>query len=250
MAETYYSIKLSTLTDIGNAIRAKSGATGDIAVTNLATSILNLSPAGEIEEWDGVITIVKNTRPLVGSYIIDQQKAYDAILALTSTKTFPVSFGAGGPAGGGDEVNYTSMTFNAEVDWLAYDAIAAFTCVEYMNGGNGFVSYPYAGDAARINFPEGTEVSPEFYDLFLSIADEYDTSIITFTIEGAEYQAKRDMTWQQWVNSEYYKDGFVISGNYFEYNTYKIVNSTDISQKATDIIVEGMAYGISWGQTN
>lgn len=45
MAETYYSIKLSTLTDIGNAIRAKSGATGDIEVTNLATSILDLSPA-------------------------------------------------------------------------------------------------------------------------------------------------------------------------------------------------------------
>lgn len=59
MAETYYSIKLSTLTEIGDAIRAKSGATGDIAVTNLATSILNLSPAEEIEEWDGTGVVIE-----------------------------------------------------------------------------------------------------------------------------------------------------------------------------------------------
>jgi hypothetical protein len=63
MAETYYSIKLSTLTDIGDAIRAKSGATGDIAVTNLATSILNLSPADDAEEWNGTGVIIAPIEP-------------------------------------------------------------------------------------------------------------------------------------------------------------------------------------------
>lgn len=63
MAETYYSIKLSTLTEIGDAIRAKSGATEDIAVTSLATSILNLSPADGVIEWDGTGTVITPIEP-------------------------------------------------------------------------------------------------------------------------------------------------------------------------------------------
>lgn len=64
MAETYYRIKLSTLTEIGDAIRAKSGATGDIAVTNLATSILNLSPADGADEWDGTGIVIAPIEPV------------------------------------------------------------------------------------------------------------------------------------------------------------------------------------------
>lgn len=55
MAETYYRIKLSTLTEIGDAIRAKSGATGDIAVTSLATSILNLEIGENLPLYNGKI---------------------------------------------------------------------------------------------------------------------------------------------------------------------------------------------------
>lgn len=86
MAETYYSIKLSTLTEIGDAIRAKSGATGDIAVTSLATSILDLSPADDVIEWDGsgvVIAPIESEQPMTftingTSYQMDNQMTWYA----------------------------------------------------------------------------------------------------------------------------------------------------------------------------
>lgn len=86
MAEIYYSIKLSTLTEIGDAIRAKSGATGDIAVTSLATSILDLSPADDVIEWDGsgvVIAPIESEQPMTftingTSYQMDNQMTWYA----------------------------------------------------------------------------------------------------------------------------------------------------------------------------
>jgi hypothetical protein len=37
--------------------------------------------------------------------------------------------------------------------------------------------------------------------------------LITFTVDGVEYQAEETMTWEEWVNSEYNTDGFYISNN-------------------------------------
>jgi len=37
--------------------------------------------------------------------------------------------------------------------------------------------------------------------------------IISFTISGTEYQAEEEMTWNDWVNSSYNKDGYTISSN-------------------------------------
>lgn len=45
----------------------------------------------------------------------------------------------------------------------------------------------------------------------------YDGSVsflITFTIEGVEYQAEEGMTWGEWCDSEYNTDGYWISGGY------------------------------------
>lgn len=35
--------------------------------------------------------------------------------------------------------------------------------------------------------------------------------LITFTIDNVEYKAKKDMTWEDWVNSEYNIDGYIIN---------------------------------------
>jgi hypothetical protein len=47
-------------------------------------------------------------------------------------------------------------------------------------------------------------------------------NLITFKIDGSEYQAEEGMTWEEWVNSEYntinaYEDG---SGHYIEANHF------------------------------
>ena len=50
-----YSIELSTLTGIADAVRAKTGKTDKIPVTSLATEITNLS--GTVAEYDGTVVI-------------------------------------------------------------------------------------------------------------------------------------------------------------------------------------------------
>lgn len=37
-------------------------------------------------------------------------------------------------------------------------------------------------------------------------------NVISFTIVGTPYQAKEGMTWEEWVNSEYNTEGYIISG--------------------------------------
>lgn len=196
--------------------------------------------------WDSSTTIS-------GSYLINQQKAYDVLQVLAKSKTFNVAFGAGGPPNGGDEMNFTSMTFDATYDRIAYDSIVAFVSYNYMNGGDGFAEYTSnggTGNGARINFPEGTVVSREVKTRFLSIADIYVDSRITFTIEGSTYQGEANMTWAQWAESNYNQDGFDISNGYFEYSPWRIVDSAGNSQRASDKIIDGAAYAIDWGNTN
>lgn len=143
---------------------------------------VNVPTGEEVEEWDGTGIVIDPTEGgeetiiISGSYVIDQQKAYDVLSAYTKTKTFAVEFGAGSTPGGGDEMNFNSMTFDATNDVIKYNDITAFSCGNYMEESDGFAGYNSnggTGDGARINFAEGTEVSKEFYDLFMSIADEY-----------------------------------------------------------------------------
>lgn len=37
--------------------------------------------------------------------------------------------------------------------------------------------------------------------------------LITFTIDGITYQAERGMTWEEWVNSSYNTDNFIVYNN-------------------------------------
>lgn len=50
-------------------------------------------------------------------------------------------------------------------------------------------------------------------------------NLITFTVDGVEYQAEKGMTWEAWVNSDYNTDGFYISGNFtYKDNKYIYMN--------------------------
>ena len=146
----------------------KENGTFDVTMFKIA------DVAVEVKVYDGTINIESGNTTISGSYLINQQKAYDAIRALTSTKTFAVEFGAGSVPDGGDEMNFTSMTFDATNDLIKYGDIEAFRCDTYMVEGDGFAGYNSAGgtgNGARINFAEGTEVRTAFKELFLSIAD-------------------------------------------------------------------------------
>ena len=67
---------------------------------------------------------------------------------------------------------------------------------------------------------------------------EYIAPIITFTINGIEYQAEEGMTWENWCNSEYNTRDFWCSSN----NVY-IDNGTMISgETPSDVICEESMY--------
>ena len=124
----------------------------------------------ETPTFDGTINIESGYTTISGSYVIDESKAYDLLLTYGKVKTFNVNFGAGGPANGGDEIGFTSMTFDATSGLILYNDKGAFA----MNGGFAEYTTNYGdGNGARVNFEEGTECRKEFKELFLSIADEY-----------------------------------------------------------------------------
>ena len=64
-------------------------------------------------------------------------------------------------------------------------------------------------------------------------------SLITFTIEGDEYQAQDGMTWVDWVNSEYNTNGFMIYGEKIGRDWY-----TYIAIIPSDVIIPNYAYKI------
>lgn len=125
----------------------------------------------ETPTFDGTINIESGFTTISGSYLIDEQKAYDLLQTYGKVKIFNVKFSAGGSGSGmGDSIDFTSMTFDGTYGFIKYNDKAAFA----MNGGFAEYNNNYGdGNGARVNFEEGTECRKEFKELFLSIADEY-----------------------------------------------------------------------------
>lgn len=126
---------------------------------------------GSTPIFDGTINIESGYTTISGSYVIDEQKAYDALVAFDGVKTYKVNFSAGGSASGmGDSIDFTSMTFDGTYGFIKYNDKAAFA----MNGGFAEYNNNYGdGNGARVQFEEGTVCRRDFKELFLSIADEY-----------------------------------------------------------------------------
>lgn len=62
--------------------------------------------------------------------------------------------------------------------------------------------------------------------------------LITFTVDGIEYQAEEGMTWEEWVNSDYNTDNFYISGSL----TYKDNKYISNQGESFRIIINNMVY--------
>ena len=71
-----------------------------------------------------------------------------------------------------------------------------------------------------------------------------DVVTISFTINGVSYQAEEGMNWEQWVNSSYNADGFIVDGNNIYKGGYYVYIDrgpyTDIVQKSE--IIESLSY--------
>lgn len=180
---------------------------GYIAVRKFTANV------AETPTFDGTVNIESGYTTISGSYVIDEQEAYDLLLTYGKVKTFNVNFGAGGPANGGDEIGFTSMTFDGTYGFIKYNDKAAFA----MNGGFAEYNNNYGdGNGARVNFEEGTECRKEFKELFLSIADEY-------VEEEAEDELAGTWIWNEEV---------AVSGDSWNVNfTCNGVNYTSINSK-------------------
>ena len=77
-------------------------------------------------------------------------------------------------------------------------------------------------------------------------------TLITFNISSKSYQAEEGMTWQQWVDSSYNTDGYIIASNYVmdSQEDIWVSNSTNwgenyfVSSSAT--IIENYVYAIQY----
>ena len=82
--------------------------------------------------------------------------------------------------------------------------------------------------------------------------------LITFTVDGIEYQAEEGMTWEKWVNSDYNIDGYIIieeqamsgihkhiSLNNREVDFRRSNGSMTMAVEHTDIIDLNYIYGLT-----
>lgn len=68
------------------------------------------------------------------------------------------------------------------------------------------------------------------------------TAIISFTIDASTYQAEEDMTWGEWVNSEYNTDYYYIYDNYIENVAADKVRDSTHKVAPSETIVANYAY--------
>ena len=235
MAETYYSIKLSTLTEIGDAIRAKSGATGDIAVTSLATSILDLSPADDVIEWDGsgvVIAPIESEQPMTftingTSYQMDNQMTW---YAWTRSDYNTDGFSC---AEENDYV-YEAESSNKVTDADGNDVLGTTYIVE---GGAYLIK-----EQATTDELAGTWVLPDYWHYSI-VGYSFDVS---FTSNGNNYNTL-DCTQSAYDSDDnlrpivYYNSTAVyrnINGNYSDFvwtnQNYRTINITSKLSEVTD----------------
>ena len=104
------------------------------------------------------------------------------------------------------------------------------------------------GGEHRITIVYRKDVSSESGDdkgyILIEKLSYVETNLITFTIDGIEYQAEEGMTWEQWVNSEYNTDGYYII--IWDDGVYKSIHKDDLFRvgysEPTDIILKDNKY--------
>ena len=136
-----------------------------------------------------------------------------------------------------------------------------------LSNSNAFTSTPYAGYSSYFSGTPWIYVPASLIDAYKSATNwvyfssyfstiESLNNLITFTIEGTEYQAEEDMTWGEWVESEYNTDGCYIEtvGGVYDYLNLSSGETIKHSEgsityvaEASDIIIPNVNYTINEG---
>jgi hypothetical protein len=73
--------------------------------------------------------------------------------------------------------------------------------------------------------------------------------LITFTIDGTEYQAEEGMTWYEWVNSKYNNAGWFIEQDTDMTMRFFIKNNTNPNRILYVSDLSGIIYNIKANET-
>ena len=133
------------------------------------------------------------------------------------------------------KLNYIKM--------LATD-ISASNCLNYWVG-NVSSTGTFVKNPAMTSLPTGTNGIPSGWTVY-NDGEEPGGNLITFTVDGTEYQAEEGMTWGVWCNSSYNTLNCFVSGSRVYYNKSGsvidyLICANSIAVESTDLI-NAMSY--------
>lgn len=84
----------------------------------------------------------------------------------------------------------------------------AFTSTPYKGYSSYFSGTPYIYVPASLVDAYKSATNWTYFNSYFSSIENLGGNLITFTIDGTEYQAEEGMIWDEWVESEYNTDGY------------------------------------------
>lgn len=121
---------------------------------------------------------------------------------------------------------------------------------------DGVAVFDYNGSGRKIYVPAGSVDAYKTAEYWNEYADaivgydfgEENGNLITFTVDGIEYQAEEGMTWGQFCNSEYNTGIFIIKNDFIYTTDNKIVNDNNSVHKMSsdEKVISGGVYYITF----
>lgn len=240
MAE--YLIQDTTLTDIADAIRSKTGNTEPISVNDFSSAITSISSGSSVVM--GEITTSTSSGSITISDIANKD---NFILQFMDYADYPSSAGA--------RIKYVNITYRDSSLSASYIGLSEFDTDTNI----GYIAYDKTtgsiilDDDVLETFPAGK------YMYIVWDSNQSSSNLIAFAIEGTSYQAESGMTWGEWVDSEYNTDGYMVAEGFFNEGIYRRNNGSNVyvqeydgenerwNVMPEDAIIEGFDYATQYG---
>ena len=228
MAE--YLIQDTTLTNIANAIRSKTGNTEPIDVNDFPDAITAISSGSSVVV--GEITTTTSSGSMTISDIANKD---NFILQFIDYADYPSSTGT--------RVKYVNITYRD-----SSLSASSMSLSEFGTDTNvGYITYDKTAGSITLD-DDVLETFPAGKYMYIAWdSNQSSSSLIAFSIEGTSYQAESGMTWGEWVESEYNTDGYSVyeDGRIYtpDFNGY-IMRPDDNVANDSDVITSDASYYI------
>lgn len=235
MAE--YLIQDTTLTDLGNAVRILTGSEETMTPAEMITALNTINIGGGSEVVVGGITTATASPSITIPYAVG--KANIALMYMSSGSyqaSAMADAGIGSVIVHGDSHSYTIM-YASEL---------------HSDSNDGFIKYDSTTGTISLSsnrYNETFIAGNYMYVTWGSVSGgNTPSTLITFYIDGTEYQAEEGMTWTEWVEkSEYNTDGYSVyeDGRIYtpDFNGY-IMRPDDNMANDSDVITSDASYYI------